>query len=257
MCLPAMTELISHENVHDPKIIIGDFGEAFFATVQEDRGYLNTPIKLRPPEAFFNECLGPKVDAWTLACTAFEILGMHGLFPEIEDLCIAEMIIHLGPLPEKWWETWEAKDEFFYPGGSPRDKPQFKSLAEHMLAMGRGQTPEACEFSKEEFAALEGLFKKMLTYESADRITSSEMVASDWMQKWAVRDIVEPAPQQALQALFEGCREFDPIFKEQDKKRLAKMAKLKAQKARANAKEHQENKAEVREPPDEAPDHYA
>ncbi|KAF2494665.1 kinase-like protein [Lophium mytilinum] len=253
--LPAMIELISDETVHNPKIVIGDFGEAYFSTDARDRGYLNTPIKLRPPEAFFNEYLGAKVDVWTLACTAFEILGTHGLFTEEEDLCIAEMINHLGPLPERWWETWEAKDEFFYPSGAPRDIPQFKSLAEHMLAMGRGQTPEASEFSKDEFIALEILFKKMLTYESVDRITSSEVVASDWMQNWAVGDLAEPAPRQALQALLEGCREFGPIFKEQDKKFLAKVAKMKAQKARAKWTERQENKAEVREPPDEASSH--
>ncbi|KAF2802425.1 uncharacterized protein BDZ99DRAFT_527454 [Mytilinidion resinicola] len=67
------------EKIQDPKIIITDFGEAFFAA-NHDREQLMTPTCLLPPEYFFHEPLGPKSDTWTLACTLFEILGKEKLF---------------------------------------------------------------------------------------------------------------------------------------------------------------------------------
>ncbi len=50
--------------------------------------------------------------------------------------------------------------------------------------MGRGQIPEQCDFSPEEFANLENLLVKMLMYEPCDRMTADEAMRSDYMLRW-------------------------------------------------------------------------
>ncbi|KAJ9658387.1 hypothetical protein H2201_007827 [Coniosporium apollinis] len=188
---------VSSEDVADPKVIISDFGEAFYNT-EEEHTTLRTPITLLPPEFFFHERLGPAVDVWTLGCTLYEILGERPLFegfmPDQDDI-IAEMISTLGDLPKRWWEQWKHRDDFFLEDGSWKQdtqrihSPYSRPLSERMRIMGRGENPKSCEFSSEEMASLEQLLRAMLIYEPSERITSSAAVASDWMERWARPEI--------------------------------------------------------------------
>lgn len=61
-------------------------------------------------------------------------------------------------------------------------------MHQHMWAMGRGETPEACEWDVEggEVKALEELLKGMLTFEPAERLTAEQVLASDYVTKWAM-----------------------------------------------------------------------
>ncbi|KAF2494684.1 kinase-like protein [Lophium mytilinum] len=207
------------EKIQDPQIIITDFGEAFLAA-SHNRDQLMTPISLLPPEQFFHEPLGPKSDTWTLACTLIQILDRNPIFETWlgdEDAIIADMIGALGPLPGHWWEKWDAKDKYFSEDGSWKEGkgPPYRSLAENLVSLARGKRWETAEMRKDEFTAREDLIKRMLVYESADRITVEEAVASEWVQKWAIPDITEADPQRLLGLLRETCDRFQPIFKEQ------------------------------------------
>jgi serine/threonine-protein kinase SRPK3 len=186
----------SSEEIVDARVIISDFGEAFFQ--DEERKELHTPILLLPPEIFFREHLGPAIDVWTLGCSLYEILGERPLFEGFmpdQDHVIAEMVSTLGHLPKRWWDRWQQRTDFFLEDGSWKTDthrshaPYSRSLAERLRIMGRGEDPATCEFSPEEMACLEKLLKAMLTYEPSERITASAAVASEWMERWGRRAI--------------------------------------------------------------------
>ncbi|KAL9123858.1 MAG: hypothetical protein Q9217_006753 [Psora testacea] len=182
--------VVPADQVKENKIIISDFGEAFLNLPPKT---LHTPMLLLPPETFFHAKLGPPADIWTLACTLYEILGERPLFeafiPNKDDL-LAEMVSTLGKLPSQWWDQWENRPEYFLEDGSwnPEMKaivsPVTRPLMKRLWDMGRGETPEQCEFSLEEMAALKQLLTSMLVYEPCARITADQAMWSEYMMRW-------------------------------------------------------------------------
>ena len=181
---------IPAERIEKSRIRISDFGEAFSG---EPPKTLRTPIFLLPPEVIFHEEPGPAADIWTLACIIYEILGETSLFQTLfasKDDILAEMISTLGPLPSRWWPLWQNRPKYFTEDGSwiPELQgrlPQItRPLKERLWNMGRGRTPEQCEFSVEEMASLGKLLAAMLVYEPSERITIDEVVESDYMTRW-------------------------------------------------------------------------
>lgn len=200
----------SSEEVVDSRIIISDFGEAFLQ--DEERHELHTPIMLLPPEVFFGERLGMAIDIWTLGCTLYEILGERPLFEGFmpdQNHVIAEMISTLGHLPQRWWDRWQQKSEFFLEDGSWKTDthrshaPYSRPLAERLRIMGRGQEPSTCEFGVDEMACLHRLLTSMLTYEPSERITSSAAVASEWMERWGKPAIEQTCMKDGKEALYQ------------------------------------------------------
>lgn len=232
----AMLVLGCGTEVKDPKVLISDFGESFLIT--DNSKELHTPVILRPPEAFFGERIGPKADVWTMGCTLFEILGSSTLFehwfPDMNQT-VTEMISTLGPIPTRWWDKWsaEGKSMSFNQDGTWKEGAFVMSLADRMRTMAskdpsREAVPLDC--SEEEFASLETLFKMMLTYEPAERATASELVASEWVQNWAIPAITEPSSPVSLDFLAKRCREWVALVAEQDKRRAAAMQEKQAKK---------------------------
>jgi serine/threonine-protein kinase SRPK3 len=190
-CIPPAMIFQPSEDVRDSRIIIADFGEAFFQS--DERKTSHTPILLQPPEVFFDQKLCQASDIWTLGCTLYEIFGERPLFEGFmpdEDHVIAEMISTLGPLPKNWWDTWQHKSEFFnedpsWNADSERQHaPYSRPLPERLRIMGRGEDPATCEFTPAEMESIEKLLRGMLTYDPVKRITSSATVGSEWMERW-------------------------------------------------------------------------
>lgn len=184
---PARTFRACDEVGDDAQVVIADFGEAFFATESSKR-QLHTPILLSPPEFLFNEPVGRAADIWTLGCTLYNLLGerhlFEGLMPD-EDHVIAEMVSTLGRLPEKWWDRWQKRGDFFLPDGSWKTDTHrahaawSRPLGERLGIMGREG-----EFDPSELVCLEKLLQCMLTYDPAQCATAKDVIASEWMQKW-------------------------------------------------------------------------
>ncbi|PWY94617.1 SR protein-specific kinase Dsk1 [Aspergillus sclerotioniger CBS 115572] len=190
-CVPPAMIFQSSENVTDARVLISDFGEAFFEN--EERKDLCTPILILAPELFFHERLGRAIDVWSLGCTLYEVLDERTLFEGFmpdQDHMIAEMISALGDLPQRWWDQWQLKTDFFLEDGSWKKDthriraPYSPPLTERLRIMGRGRDAATCEFSPREMAALEGLLRAMLTYEPAERIGTKAALKSEWMEKW-------------------------------------------------------------------------
>lgn len=62
--------------------------------------------------------------------------------------------------------------------------PVTRPLRERLWAMGRGQSPERCDFAAEEMSHLEKLLVEMLMYEPCDRLTAEEALRSEYMLRW-------------------------------------------------------------------------
>jgi serine/threonine-protein kinase SRPK3 len=86
--------------------------------------------------------------------------------------------------------------QFFEEDGSWKERekikrirtPKWRRLHQRMWEMGRGETPETCEWDVEggEMRALGDLLRGMLAYEPRERLTAEELVRHEYMVKWAV-----------------------------------------------------------------------
>lgn len=182
----------------NPEIIITDYGTSFVVS-QTPSPTLHTPALYSPPEDFFNEpiTIPTAADVWTLGVILYDAVGERPLFETFAwdpDDIIAEMVNTLGQLPVRWWDSWNNRSEFFNPDGSwitnfqRISTPVFRRLHKRMWDMGRGETPESCEWDVAggELKALEDMLRAMMTFEPAERPTAKQLLTSEYMVKWAM-----------------------------------------------------------------------
>lgn len=188
----AMRPLINHEDgVIDPYIMISDFGEAWIAS-EKSQEELNIPSYYMCPEATFaKDHIGKPADVWSLACTLFEILGNRPLFKRQyffnRDDNISEMVSTLGILPQQWWESWEARGEFYNEDGSCNmDSIRLDTLEPEPLLqrIQQHRWGKDGDFSGEEAISLERMLRAMLIYNPQERATAENFAESDWMKRW-------------------------------------------------------------------------
>jgi serine/threonine-protein kinase SRPK3 len=107
-------------DVANPEIVISDYGTSFFVS-QEKTPKLHTFPHYRPPEDFFGDPITLAADVWTLGVNLYEIMGERPLFEVFgwdSDDIIGGMVSTLGRLPERWWNKWPKRPEFFEADGS-------------------------------------------------------------------------------------------------------------------------------------------
>ncbi|KXX82331.1 Protein kinase dsk1 [Madurella mycetomatis] len=180
----------------DPVVLISDYGTSFLAAANTSP-VLYTPALYLPPEDFFNEPITLAADVWTLGVSLYEILGERPLFETFScdrDDILADMISTLGTPPARWWDRWANRGEFFEPDGSWKRggikriyTPVFRRLHQRMWDMGRGETPETCQWDVQggEMRALEEMLRGMLAFEPGERLTAEQLVRCEYMVRWA------------------------------------------------------------------------
>ncbi|KAK9437321.1 rho type Ras-like GTPase [Metarhizium brunneum] len=184
------------DKLRDPIITISDYGTSFILATERSPE-LHTPPLFLPPEDFFQEPITLAADVWTLGVSLYEVLGERPLFETFNgdrDDIIADIISTLGRPPARWWDKWENRNEFFNPDGSWIHNleriyaPVSRPLHQRMWDMGRGMTPETCEWDVEggEMQALEKLLRSMLAYKPLERPTAQQLMRSEYMVKWAI-----------------------------------------------------------------------
>lgn len=181
------------------QIKIMDFGEASFSN--EERVKSNTPMLLRPPEAFFNESIGMPADIWALACAIFDLFGKRSLFESFipdKDSVLLEMIETLGMLPDRWWRRWKTRRRYLLDDGAWNPKTmildeEFKPLAlriKRMRLTRKGCIDEGSEqLDGEALVGLHNLLTSLLRYEPSQRLTTKEVLKSNWVQQLLLEDI--------------------------------------------------------------------
>lgn len=192
---PMIPSLPANE-ISDPEVIISDYGTSFIPT-QTASPTLHTPALYANPGDFFQEPVTPAADVWTLGVNLYEVLGERPLFETFacgRDDIIGEMVSTLGPLPARWWNSWANRGEFFEPNGEwvadfhRISMPMFRRLRQRLWDMGRGETPETCQWDVAggELQDLEDLLRGMMAFEPVERLTAEQLMGSEYMTKWAL-----------------------------------------------------------------------
>ncbi|KAL7626508.1 hypothetical protein AAE478_003280 [Parahypoxylon ruwenzoriense] len=164
---PMVPSMAAH-GIFDPEIVISDYGTYYPCS----------------------GCVTPGVNL-------YELLGERPLFETFawdRDDIIGEMVNTLGRLPARWWDSWVKRGEFFQPDGKwisdfrRISTPVFRPLRQRLWDMGRAETPETCQWDVAggELQALEDLLRGMLAFEPTERLTVEQLVASEYMTRWAL-----------------------------------------------------------------------
>ncbi|KAH8783729.1 kinase domain-containing protein [Hyaloscypha finlandica] len=184
-----------HVTLSDARVLVTDFGESWQPSSRPCY-HLRIPMLYRSPEALFAEKEGTPIglaaDVWALACVIYDLFAKGTLFecfvPDADDV-FAENISLLGKPPQRWWDMWEAKGDFFNENGEWNIKSKRVSDGKYMSMKTRmGYIAEDREGSitGEELEDLTGLLEQMLRWLPDDRATAEELTNGRWMQKWGL-----------------------------------------------------------------------
>ena len=190
--LGKQSELVSLTEAH---ITLTDFGESFTPATVE-RHYSNSPELLVPPELHFEAQLSLSfpADIWTLACTIWTIIGQRPLFegfhPSV-DWVMKEHVDCLGRLPTPWWLQWDSRAKWFNEDGTRQTDATARSLEQRFndSVIEPRQELNMPGVGEAERVALLDMFRAMLTYNPEKRLTASQVLTCEWMQKWALPEL--------------------------------------------------------------------
>ncbi|KAL4995612.1 kinase-like domain-containing protein [Aspergillus recurvatus] len=162
----------------EAKILLSDFGESFSPSDVARFESGNTPLSY-------------PADIWSLACTIWDIIGQSPLFEGFlagEDDMTCEHVDALGILPPEWWSKWEPRQTRFNEDGKPLDKRSYRSWEDRLE--DSVQQPRRVEgmsvFEPAERDALFLMLRSMLSFRPESRPSAEEVLASEWMVKWAL-----------------------------------------------------------------------
>lgn len=182
------------DEVTDCQVKISDFGSAFI--VGHEPEYGETTIPMTPPEVIFNQKLTSSMDIWSLGCTLYDILGSGGLFSSFFGhfhALVGCMVRALGPIPQPWWEGLEGKEgkEKLLKHRNPVDSSSSERLTLDARISRLRDPSETSEMTEAEIASLKALLSAMVVYIPSKRISSLEILSSDYMKIWAEPALVE------------------------------------------------------------------
>ncbi|PIG89516.1 hypothetical protein AARAC_006859 [Aspergillus arachidicola] len=143
-------------------LLLSDFGEAFSPTdsQQTQRGDHSRPL----------------FDA---------ILATH-------DDILSQQVDIVGPLPLEWWDSWEARHEYFEERGEPKKGRFISPSLEHCFEKEIQAPREKLgigELDREEMVAILTMLRSMLAFKPEERATAKAVVGSDWMVTWGLPEL--------------------------------------------------------------------
>lgn len=183
-------------SLSDAQLLLSDFGEAFSPATETRLGRdCHTPPAFRAPEAKFEPQtpLAYPSDIWSLATAIWEIIGMKAIFSTEfveEDEILSQHVDVLGPMPSEWWQSWEARPQFFDDSGCPTEShviDKWPTLEESFeTGVQEWRHKWGGEIEGSEKAAFLDLMRRMLSFRPEERPTAEEVLMSEWMVKWAL-----------------------------------------------------------------------
>lgn len=155
----------------NPIVKLSDYGPSLLLAT-EHAPEIHTPPLSRPPEDFFQEPITLAADIRTLGVGLYEVLGERPLFESFNcdrDDILADTITTLGLPPARWWDLGRIARTSLNMMTRNIQRiytPVLRPLHQRMRDMGRGKTPETCEWDVEagEMRALEEVLRVMLAW---------------------------------------------------------------------------------------------
>jgi serine/threonine-protein kinase SRPK3 len=125
---------------------------------------------------------------------------MKAIFSESEPEAevIAEQIDVLGAqcLPDRWRAIWDSQNNSVSPSRAPEELkmeretwPRLQDAFEEFIQVYRRRRGTTCAFGEEETRMILCLIRAMLRFNLEDRLTTQEVIKSDWMVKYALREL--------------------------------------------------------------------
>ena len=198
----------------DCKVLVTDFGEAFFMNTlskAQQEYELHTPIFVRPFDSMFGYPITSAADIWTLGMTIFNMLGRNRLFQDYwanDDTLVLEAINTIGPLPPNMWQTWPNRSKFFKDDGSWQEaKRPSRSESQPTLTdrirdcMGQKRESEIFGYSEMELISVEKMLRSMLQYEPESRATVDQVLNSEWVREYGIPALMDAVPDIDLSKL--------------------------------------------------------
>jgi serine/threonine-protein kinase SRPK3 len=163
---------------------ICDFSESHLqepsTSLQFTKRTMNCPNVYASPEVILDDLASPASDIWALGNTLYQIMtGGWESQPAIpgrpgcsRDEVLSSMVRMFGKLPEKWWDRWEKRSEYFDVEGrwvaekDPLPCPPVELCARMSRRVLSGSEREA--FGK--------ILYGMLAYEPGSRLTARDLV---------------------------------------------------------------------------------
>ncbi|OOF99309.1 hypothetical protein ASPCADRAFT_512029 [Aspergillus carbonarius ITEM 5010] len=173
------------------KLLLSDFGEAFFPAKLNKFESLTPPVYRAPESRFGGQPLSFPSDIWSLACSIWDIIAQNPLFEGFlaaEDDMICEHVDALGILPPEWWQQWAARHKKFTEDGKSINRKSYRSLENRFE--DSIQHPRQAEgmppLDPAERDALISMLRSMLSFRPESRPSAKKVLASEWMVKWAL-----------------------------------------------------------------------
>ena len=189
-----------------------DLGVSFLFDTLPSPEDIGVPLMYRAPEVMFEEKYDHFSDVWSLGCLLFEIRAGTPLissFVGAFDDIVRQWVQTKGRLPSPWWESWDARAEYFDERGKPLAEPVNRinmaveyTLAEKIAEIGTEDgggdseedsedTPAALQPSMLELAGervpqaeasdMEDLLDKILQWKPEERLSCEEILKHPWL----------------------------------------------------------------------------
>lgn len=185
-------------SLSEANIFLSDFGVSYMPS-ETTRLYSSIPLAFTPPESEFQPeiPLSFSSDVWSLACTVFNIMGTNPPFYTdfaSQTTVMEERVLVLGKLPNGWWNNWDARSRMFNEDGTRNNsradgsEVSWEQRFEECVQKPR-QEEKMEEMGGNEKDALFAMLKAMLRYRPEERPTVEEVLKSQWMEEWALREV--------------------------------------------------------------------
>ena len=178
MVRPPVPQTLLPPCLADARIRIVDFGEAFLSAECIPK-HLHTPVWFAAPEVLFRDPVGPPSDIWALACLLYNVFGNESLFESFygdRDEILVGMTYTFGRLPNRWWDRWEKRADYFaedgttYVGDKRAGPVNIRSRLQLLTPATLGG------LDADEVAAFESILLGMLRFEPGKRMSAKEVV---------------------------------------------------------------------------------
>ena len=113
------------------KLLLVDFGGAYF--LEDPPLKTTTPSQYSAPEVLRSLGISSASDVWALGCLTFELCAGYTLFKALfnprQDV-MKDMIAMLGKPPDKIWNGWEERPNYFDSDGNPIQRTEHSIMVQ-------------------------------------------------------------------------------------------------------------------------------
>lgn len=168
-------------------VLLVDFGSAFFVGHAPAPEELSFTTAYGAPEAIPECQVGEEADMWVLGCVLFEFrAGIQFIndWAISKDVALKQITQTLGRLPDRLWNAWDARSQFFDDDGNPASSCSPKYPLEEMISEigtddGEGEfdvkyrdllDPKGLKVPHDEAVAMERDLRRLLALCPQDRL---------------------------------------------------------------------------------------